>query len=32
MKTTSGVRTGMDVSNNTGDDARVKVGSSGPQG
>lgn len=32
MKTESGVRAGMDVSNNTGDDARVKVGSSGPQG
>lgn len=32
MSATSGIRAGMDVSNNTGDDAKYKVGSSGGQG
>ena len=32
MGTTSGIRAGMDITNNTGDDAKVKVGFSGPQG
>lgn len=32
MRTTSGIRAGMDISNSTGDDSKYKVGSSGPQG